>query len=58
MKTFCYGKRREQKWDAEIPGLVAAVYKETGKQEICLKQRPHELKKEGSGRNACYYRLK
>ena len=34
-----------QKWDSEILGLIAAIYKEAGKQELYLKQRPEELKK-------------
>ena len=29
----------------EILGLVAAIYKEAGKQELYLKQRPEELEK-------------
>ena len=32
-------------WDSEILGLVAAIYKEAGKQELYLKQRPEELEK-------------
>ena len=45
MRTFNYSIIREQKWDSEILGLVAAIYKEAGKQEIYLKQRPEELEK-------------
>ena len=45
MRTFNYSIIREQKWDSEILGLVAAIYKETGKQELYLKQRPEELEK-------------
>ena len=45
MRTFNYSAIREQKWDSEILGLVAAVYKEAGKQELYLKQRPEELEK-------------
>lgn len=45
MRTFNYSVIREQKWDSEILGLVAAIYKEAGKQEIYLKQRPEELEK-------------
>ena len=40
MRTFNYSEIRQQKWDSEIPGPVAAIYKETGKQEMYLKQRP------------------
>ena len=45
MRTFHYSLLREQKWDSEILGLVAAIYKEAGKQELYLKQRPQELEK-------------
>ena len=45
MREFDYSKLREQKWDSEILGLVAAIYKEAGKQEMYLKQRPEELEK-------------
>lgn len=45
MRTFNYSIIREQKWDSEILGLVAAIYKEAGKQEIYLKQRLEELEK-------------
>ena len=45
MRTFNYSTIREQKWDSEILGLVAAIYKEAGKQELYLKQRPEELEK-------------
>ena len=43
MREFNYSELKEQKWDSEILGLVAAVYKEAGKQELYLKQRPGEL---------------
>lgn len=45
MRAFNYSKYREQKWDSEVLGLVAAIYKEVGKQELYLKQRPEELEK-------------
>ena len=45
MRTFNYSKIKDQKWDSEILGLIAAIYKEAGKQELYLKQRPDELKK-------------
>ena len=32
-------------WDSELLGLIAAIYKEAGKQEMYLKQRPEELEK-------------
>lgn len=44
MKTFNYSAIRNQKWDSDILGLIAAIYKEVGKQELYLKQRPDELK--------------
>ena len=45
MRAFNYSKYREQKWDSEVLGLVAAIYKEAGKQELYLKQRPEALEK-------------
>lgn len=45
MRSFNYTLIREQKWDSEILGLIAAIYKEAGKQELYLKQRPEELEK-------------
>lgn len=58
---------------AEILGLIAAIYKEAGKQdirELCpslsissiegVLRKPlasGELKREGSGKNICYYRV-
>ena len=45
MRDFNYSKIKEKKWDLEILGLVAAIYKEAGKQEMDLKQRPEELEK-------------
>ena len=38
-------KIKEEKWDSEILGLIAAIYKFAGKQELYLKQRPDELEK-------------
>ena len=40
MRDFNYSTIRDQKWDSEILGLVAAIYREAGKQEFYLKQRP------------------
>ena len=79
MKTFNFSAIRQQKWDSDVLGLIAAIYKEAGKQELYLKQRPEkleklveiakiegalrklvaagELKKEGRGKNTCYFRL-
>ena len=45
MREFNYSQYRQQKWDSEVLGLVAAIYKEAGKQEMYLKQRPEELEK-------------
>ncbi len=45
MRAFNYSEIANQKWDSEILGFVAAIYKEAGKQELYLKQRPNELEK-------------
>ena len=45
MRPFNYSAIKDQKWDSEILSLVAAIYKEAGKQELYLKQRPDELEK-------------
>ena len=45
MRAFNYSKIKEQKWDSEILGYIAAIYKEAGKQELYLKQRPEELER-------------
>ena len=45
MRTFNYSEIRNQKWDSELLSLIAAIYKEAGKQEMYLKQRPEELEK-------------
>ena len=45
MRDFNYSEIREQKWDSDILGLIAAIYKEAGKQELYLKQCPEELEK-------------
>ena len=45
MREFNYSTIRDHKWDLEILSLIAAVYKEAGKQELYLKQRPDELEK-------------
>ncbi len=45
MRSFNYSEIKNQKWDSEILGLIAAIYKEAGKQEMYLKQRPEELEK-------------
>ena len=45
MRSFNYFLIKEQKWDSELLGLIAAIYKEAGKREMYLKQRPQELDK-------------
>ena len=45
MRLFHYSAIKDQKWDSDILGLIAAIYKEAGKQELYLKQRPEELEK-------------
>ena len=45
MRSFNYSAIRNQKWDSDILSLIAAIYKEAGKQELYLKQRPEELEK-------------
>ena len=45
MREFNYRAIKETRWDSEILGLMAAIYKEAGKQELYLKQRPEELEK-------------
>lgn len=45
MRAFNYSTIKEQKWDSEILGLVAAIYRYAGKQELYLKQKPNELEK-------------
>lgn len=45
MRTFNYSAIRDYLWDSEILGLIAAIYKEAGKQELYLKQRSEELEK-------------
>ena len=45
MRTFNYSDLTDQKWDSDILGYIAAIYREAGKQELYLKQRPKELEK-------------
>ena len=45
MRAFNYSAIKEKKWDSEILGLVATIYKEAGKQELYLKQKPEALDK-------------
>ncbi len=45
MRQFNYTAIKAQKWDSEMLGLIGAIYKEAGKQELYLRQRPEELEK-------------
>ena len=45
MRDFNYSAIKDMKWDSEVLGLIAAIYKEAGKEEQYLKQRPEELSK-------------
>lgn len=45
MRNFNYSVIREQKWDSDVLGLIAAIYKAAGKQELFLRQRPEKLEK-------------
>ena len=45
MRIFNYSDIKNQKWDSKVLGLIAAIYKEAGKQEMYLKQRSEELEK-------------
>ena len=45
MRNFNYRRIKETKWDSEILGLVASIYKYQGKQELYLKQKSEELNK-------------
>lgn len=45
MRPFNYSEIKNQKWDSDILGLIAAIYKEAGKQELYLKQRLEKLEK-------------
>ncbi|MCM1306919.1 MAG: Fic family protein [Bacteroides sp.] len=45
MRNFNYSLLKDAKWDSDILGLVAAIYKEAGKQELYLKQQPEKLER-------------
>jgi len=45
VRGFNYSKIKDKKWDSEVLGLVASIYRYQGKQELYLKQRPEELNK-------------
>ncbi len=37
MRAFNYSNLSKLKWDSEILGYIAAIYKEVGKQELYLR---------------------
>ena len=43
MRPFNYSNLKDQKWDSDILGYIAAIYKEAGKQEMYLKQKPEDI---------------
>ena len=45
MREFNYSKISEKKWDLDTLGLISAIYREVGMQDMYLKQRPQELEK-------------
>ena len=45
MRNFNYSNIKNLKWDSDVLSLIAAIYKEVGKQDMYLKQRPKELEK-------------
>lgn len=45
MRQFYYSELKNKLWDSEVLGLIAAIYKEAGKQEMHLKQKRSELDK-------------
>lgn len=45
MREFNYSKIRDRKWDSELLSLIGAIYKEAGKQELYLRQKPEGLEK-------------
>ncbi len=45
MRLFNYSLLKDMKWDSEILGFIAQIYKEMGKQEMYLKKRPEQIDK-------------
>ncbi len=45
MRDFNYSLISKKTWDSEVLSYIAAIYKEAGKQEMYLKQRPKELER-------------
>ena len=60
MREFNYSKINEWKWDSELLGLVAACPSlSISSIEGALRKlvASGELKREGKGKNTCYYRV-
>lgn len=45
MRTFNYAWLRDRKWDTDLLGLIAAIYKEAGKQELFFKRKSKHAEK-------------
>ena len=45
MRNFNYSAIKDAKWDSDVLSLIAAIYKEVGKQDLYLKQQPQALEK-------------
>lgn len=45
MRIFNYSKFKDYRWDNEVLGYIAQIYKMAGKQELYLQQNPDELEK-------------
>lgn len=43
MRKFDYTSLKNQKWDTEIIGYIAAIHEAKGKQDLYLKQKPQQL---------------
>lgn len=43
MRKFDYKKLKDEKWDNDIVNYIGRIYKEQGKQELYLKQKPESL---------------
>ena len=60
MRTFNYAWLRDRKWDTDLLGLIAAIYKEAGKQELFFKQQPAKMEVlwQAPETNPCFPTLK
>lgn len=45
MRVFDYSQIGKEKWDSELVGLIAAIYKSAGRQEMYMRSRPQELER-------------